>query len=70
MSFRILFCLILFIGLSNCKETPNPKSLPNVILILVDDMGYSDLGSYGSEVATPNIDRLAFEGVRFTNAYN
>ena len=33
-------------------------------------MGYSDLGSYGSEVATPNIDRLAFEGVRFTNAYN
>ncbi|MGB2252640.1 MAG: arylsulfatase [Flavobacteriaceae bacterium] len=70
MSFRILFCLILFIGLSNCKETPNPKSLPNVILILVDDMGYSDLGSYGSEVATPNIDRLAYEGVRFTNAYN
>jgi arylsulfatase A-like enzyme len=70
VSFRILFCLILFIGLSNCKETPNPKSLPNVILILVDDMGYSDLGSYGSEVATPNIDRLAFEGVRFTNAYN
>ena len=33
-------------------------------------MGYSDLGSYGSEVATPNIDRLAYEGVRFTNAYN
>jgi len=70
VSFRILISLVLLIGLSNCKGNPQPKSLPNVMLILVDYMGYSDLGTYGSEVATPNIDRLAFEGVRFTNAYN
>ena len=43
---------------------------PNVILILVDDMGYSDLGCYGGEIETPNLDRLADEGVRFTNFYN
>ena len=43
---------------------------PNIILILADDMGYSDLGSYGGEIETPNLDRLANEGVRFTNCYN
>lgn len=70
MNFRIIICLVLFIGLSNCKQTHKKENLPNVILILVDDMGYSDLGAYGSEIATPNIDKLAFNGVRFTNAYN
>ncbi len=70
MNFRKTFSLILLISLSNCKEIPSAKSLPNVILILVDDMGFSDLGAYGSEIATPNIDRLALGGVRFTNAYN
>lgn len=43
---------------------------PNILLIMADDMGYSDLGCYGSEIETPNIDRLADEGVRFTNFYN
>lgn len=43
---------------------------PNVIVILVDDMGFSDLGCYGSEIPTPNIDRLASGGVRFTQMYN
>ncbi|TKG97468.1 arylsulfatase [Puteibacter caeruleilacunae] len=43
---------------------------PNVIVILCDDMGYSDLGCYGSEIATPNIDALAKHGVRFTHFYN
>jgi arylsulfatase len=40
---------------------------PNILLIIGDDMGFSDLGAYGSEVATPNIDALASEGLRFTN---
>ena len=40
---------------------------PNILLIIGDDMGFSDLGVYGSEVATPNIDALASEGLRFTN---
>jgi len=45
-------------------------SRPNVIIILVDDMGYSDLGCFGGEIATPNVDRLGREGVRFTQFYN
>ncbi len=43
---------------------------PNVIIILTDDMGYSDIGSFGSEIRTPNIDRLANNGLRFTHFYN
>ena len=43
---------------------------PNVIVVLVDDMGYSDLGSFGGEVKTPNLDRLAGNGLRFTQNYN
>lgn len=42
-------------------------SRPNILLIVVDDMGYSDLGSFGGEIPTPNLDRLAYEGIRFTN---
>jgi arylsulfatase len=45
-------------------------SRPNVVLILADDMGFSDLGCYGGEVRTPNVDRLAREGIRFTQFYN
>lgn len=43
---------------------------PNVVLILADDMGYSDLGSYGGEIQTPNIDKLATGGVRYRQFYN
>jgi arylsulfatase A-like enzyme len=43
---------------------------PNVIVILADDMGFSDIGCYGSEIRTPNLDRLASEGMRFTQFYN
>lgn len=43
---------------------------PNVLLILADDLGYSDLGCYGSEIATPNLDGLAKNGLRFTQFYN
>jgi arylsulfatase A-like enzyme len=43
---------------------------PNVVLILADDMGFSDLGCYGSEIKTPNIDSLAHAGVRFSQMYN
>lgn len=50
------------------KKAQDPK--PNIVLIMVDDMGYSDLGSYGSEIQTPNLDKLAHEGVRFKEFYN
>lgn len=43
---------------------------PNVIIILADDMGYSDIGCYGSEIPTPNIDKLAENGLRFSRFYN
>jgi arylsulfatase A-like enzyme len=43
---------------------------PNIVLILADDMGYSDIGCYGSEISTPNLDRLAQRGVRFSQFYN
>jgi len=43
---------------------------PNIVLILNDDMGFSDIGCYGSEIATPHLDRLAAGGVRFTQFYN
>ena len=43
---------------------------PNVVLILADDLGFSDLGAYGGEIQTPNLDRLAAGGVRFTQFYN
>ncbi|GAB3911958.1 arylsulfatase [Larkinella knui] len=43
---------------------------PNIILIMVDDMGYSDLGSYGSEIQTPTLDKLAAEGLRLREFYN
>ena len=42
---------------------------PNIIVILADDLGYSDLGCYGSEIQTPNIDQLAKEGMRFTHGF-
>jgi arylsulfatase A-like enzyme len=43
---------------------------PNIILVVADDLGYSDIGCYGGEVQTPNLDKLAQNGLRFTNCYN
>jgi arylsulfatase len=43
---------------------------PNILVVLVDDMGFSDIGCYGSEIPTPNLDRLAANGLRFTQFYN
>jgi arylsulfatase A-like enzyme len=47
-----------------------PRSAPNLLVILADDMGYSDSGCYGGEIATPALDRLAREGVRLTHFHN
>jgi arylsulfatase len=49
---------------------PAPPGRPNILLILADDMGYSDLGCYGGEIQTPNLDALAKNGLRFTQFYN
>ena len=47
-----------------------PPARPNIVIIMVDDMGYSDLGCYGSEIQTPHLDRMAEGGIRFTQMYN
>src|SRR6187431_1270265 len=52
------------------RQKGKPSDKPNVVLILVDDMGFSDLGAYGSEIHTPNLDRMASNGLRFTQFYN
>ncbi len=57
-----------FSGCTQPKEKRPDK--PNILLIMVDDMGYSDLGCYGGEVQTPNINGLAEQGVRFTQMHN
>ena len=51
---------------SEGNRQPVDPGSPNIVLIMVDDMGYSDLGCYGGEILTPHIDRLAAEGVTFT----
>jgi arylsulfatase len=53
--------------LPSCSKT---QARPNVLIILLDDLGYSDFGSYGGEIRTPNIDELAANGLRFTQAHN
>ena len=47
-----------------------PATRPNIVILLADDMGYSDLGCYGGEIETPNLDALAKNGLRFTQFYN
>lgn len=71
---RMLLCLAIcfavvgtFHGQDAMAEEP-PR--PNVVVILVDDMGFSDIGCYGSEIPTPNLDALAAGGLRFTQFYN
>jgi arylsulfatase len=60
----LLYCSRAFAA--DAKSTERP----NIVVILIDDMGFADLGCYGSEVPTPSIDKLAANGVRFTQFYN
>jgi arylsulfatase A-like enzyme len=54
-----------------CRGKSSPSgSRPHIILIMADDMGYSDIGCYGGEIRTPNLDRLAEEGLRYTHFHN
>ena len=59
-----------FLSLLGAGAASPAARRPNIILIMADDMGFSDLGCYGSEIRTPNLDRLAAGGVRFTQFYN
>ena len=59
-----------FPSLGKSAETRPAAPRPNILVILADDMGFSDLGCYGSEISTPNLDALAANGLRFTQFYN
>lgn len=61
---------ILLLTLAALAASSPAAEKPNVILIMVDDMGYSDIGAWGGEIDTPNIDSLAENGLRFTQFYN
>ena len=61
--------LIACLGSFDARAADAPHR-PNVVLIMADDMGYSDIGCYGGEIRTPNLDRLAEGGLRFTQFYN
>ncbi|HAD20902.1 MAG TPA: arylsulfatase [Opitutae bacterium] len=65
MKIKTLFSLFLFSSLLTIGQ-----NRPNVIIVMADDMGWSDIGCYGSEIETPNLDRLAKNGLRFTQFYN
>src|SRR5580765_2741791 len=62
-----LFHCMLFAALSLFAAS---AKRPNIMIILSDDMGFSDLSCYGGEIQTPNLDRLAANGIRFTQFYN
>ena len=63
------FLAAVFIALGGMTASAEPAR-PNIVVILVDDMGWSDIGCYGSEIPTPNVDALAARGLRFTQFYN
>jgi len=70
MRTTILACLVLFGAVTSRIHAAPIADKPNIILILVDDQGYYDLGCYGGkEFDSPRIDRMAAEGVRFTSYY-
>lgn len=62
--------LIVSIFLLKVHSIFGEETRPNIILIMCDDMGFSDLGSYGGEIETPNLDSLAYNGLRFTDFHN
>ncbi|MFK7765667.1 MAG: arylsulfatase [Mariniblastus sp.] len=70
-SIRLVTAIVLVVfAFNQTAISDETKSKPNIVLIMVDDMGFSDIGCYGGEVETPNLDRLASEGMRFTQFYN
>ena len=73
-SLAVLLLGVIFAQSVAAADKPNGGNLsgtkPNVVFILADDLGFSDLGCYGGEIATPNLDRLAANGLKFTQFYN
>jgi len=71
ISRNLIFIFVaMMFACSSISDKNNVVERPNIILIMADDMGFSDIGCYGGEIQTPNIDRLAEGGLRFTQFYN
>ena len=70
-NYPVLFLILLAIFCQSCLSSPDSElpSSPNIILMIADDLGYADLGCYQGLPSTPNLDRLAQEGIRFTDFY-
>jgi arylsulfatase A-like enzyme len=68
--FLLMMPVFLVSGCGTKKATEPESKKPNIVLIMADDLGYSDIGCYGGEIQTPNLDGLAENGVRFTQFYN
>ncbi|HCL84365.1 MAG TPA: sulfatase [Chitinophagaceae bacterium] len=64
-----LVLLMAGLAYSESAKSQTKDKRPNIVIILADDLGYSDMGMFGSEIRTPNMDALALNGVRFTNFY-
>ncbi|WP_167605004.1 sulfatase [Maribellus sediminis] len=70
-SVLVALVLLLSISCSNSPNSENSEKLPNIVLVFIDDMGYGDVGCYGATgYITPNLDKLAAQGMRFTNFYS
>jgi arylsulfatase len=68
---RLLLGLLVAVGVSAAARGEDARPpRPNIVVVLVDDVGFSDLGCYGGEIPTPHLDRLAARGLRFTQFYN
>ena len=70
MKVRYYLLIAVILTIFPACELINKPEQPNILLILVDDMGFSDIGCYGGEIQTPNLDKLASEGLRFSRFYN
>ena len=70
MKYAIPIMILACVAHSLTVQAEPDRTRPNIILIMVDDMGYSDIGCYGGEVNTPNINQLAASGLRFKQFYN
>ncbi|EMI21856.1 arylsulfatase [Rhodopirellula maiorica SM1] len=73
MTKRLIYLLAVWSVAAVCvrpASANDAEQRPNIVLIMCDDMGWSDIGCYGGEVETPNLNRLAAEGMRFTQFYN
>lgn len=66
----LIFSLLFLAGVASASAVDPSTARPNILLILADDLGFSDLGCYGGEIKTPNLDALAADGLRFTQFYN